>query len=297
MTTAVRAGWRSGGACRPAPPSRWDIDIVDLGDYFSRVGVRPRDGPSLAALRELQEAHVETIPFENLDVLAGRTPSLELEAIFEKLVRRARGGYCFEHNLLFAAVLERVGFLVDRMIGRIRMGADEVLPRTHMMLRVQIPDTGLDRGHLVDVGFGTFPLPEPLPLVPGCSAAGARWTYRIDEEEPGTWVLRHQRPGGRQDLYSFRLEPQHPADYRMANHFSATYPNSPFRDELFVTRASLDRQLSLRGWELTETTAEGADSRTVRPRDLGAVLSEGFGIQLSDEKLESLLRGLPGPRQ
>src|SRR5579884_4195212 len=113
----------------------WEIDLVDVDSYLRRIGHPPVAAPTAEALRSLHEAHVRTIPFENIDVVLGSHRGLSLEAIQDKLVRRERGGYCYEHALLFAAVAERLGFEVTRLMSRVqphRSGA-----RTHMTLKIR----------------------------------------------------------------------------------------------------------------------------------------------------------------
>src|SRR5438093_5316594 len=92
--------------------------------------------PSRQTLDALHLAHATHIPFENLDVLLGRPIRLDLDGLQAKLVRGRRGGYCFEQNLLFAAVLERLGFRVTRLAARVRYGTTRLLPRTHMLMKV-----------------------------------------------------------------------------------------------------------------------------------------------------------------
>src|SRR5882757_176108 len=147
---------------RTAPlASGWDIELVDVDEYLARVG-HPRVAPTADALRSLHEAHVRTIPFENVDVLLGSHRGLGLDAISDKLVRRRRGGYCFEHALLFAAVAEQLGYQMTRLISRVQ--PHRAGPRTHMSLKVRAEDTD----YLVDVGFGAGLL-TVMRLEPGLS--------------------------------------------------------------------------------------------------------------------------------
>ncbi|MGH3929258.1 MAG: arylamine N-acetyltransferase family protein, partial [Pseudonocardiaceae bacterium] len=111
----------------------WNVTSVDVDAYLQRIG-HPRVPPSAGALRSLHEAHVRAIPFENVDVVLGTHRGLELDVISDKLVHRRRGGYCFEHALLIAAVLERLGFAVQRRMARVQPQGSGV--RTHMVLAV-----------------------------------------------------------------------------------------------------------------------------------------------------------------
>jgi N-hydroxyarylamine O-acetyltransferase len=120
---------------------------VDLDAYFRRIGYGGSVAPTLPVLRALIERHTQSIPFESLDVLAGRPVLLDLDSLVDKLIHRRRGGYCFEQNTLFRAVLDSVGFRTTGLIGRVRRNAprEEMRPRTHMMLRVDFPQP--EEGH------------------------------------------------------------------------------------------------------------------------------------------------------
>ena len=204
--------------------AQWAIDLLDVDAYLERVGYHGDLAPTVGTLRRLHRAHVAAIPFENLDVVLGGGVSLEMGAMQDKLLRRGRGGYCYEHNLLFAALLQRIGFAVSRLTARIRMGSDGPRESGHMMLRVEAEG----RPWLADVGFGGQRLMEPVLLEDGATSQQGGWTYRLNREGAGSWVLRVWRPGGWFDLYGFTLEPRHHGDYVVYNHYTSTSPDSPF---------------------------------------------------------------------
>jgi N-hydroxyarylamine O-acetyltransferase len=197
---------------------------LDLDAYLARVGYQGELRPTSAVLRALHLAHATHVPFENLDIPLGRPIRLDLDSLQAKMVAGRRGGYCFEQNLLFAAVLERVGFRVDKLAARVRYRANSLLPRTHMLLHVEADG----RHWLADVGFGAEGLFFPLPMVIGAESRQFHWEYRL-VEEAGYRLLQSRTPDGWQDLYVFSLEPQHLVDYEMANWFVSTHPSSVFR--------------------------------------------------------------------
>lgn len=113
------------------------MTALDLQAYLRRIGYQGAVEPTRRVLEALHLAHATHIPFENLDILLGRPIALDLASLQSKLVARRRGGYCFEHNLLFAAVLREFGFEPTLLAARVRFRTTAVLPRTHMLLLVE----------------------------------------------------------------------------------------------------------------------------------------------------------------
>lgn len=277
----------------PRVSSEWGVELLDVDAYLTRLGFAEPPDPTLASLNALHRAHATTVPFENLDVLLGRGVPLDIESLQHKLVRNRRGGYCFEHNLLFAALLERLGFQVTRLAARVRMGTTRILPRTHMVLRVDIDGQATcveedDWVWLADVGFGGEGLLEPIPLRHGATARQDSWHYLLTRETAERWVLHSGHSDGWLSLYSFTLEPQHHVDYVVANHYTSTHPHSPFVTRAVVQRVVPHQRARLVGRELTEITPDGTGNRREVPDDeLGSALKE-LGIELADEDLRQL---------
>jgi N-hydroxyarylamine O-acetyltransferase len=251
----------------------------DLDAYCARIAY---DGPRAASLATLQAfvlGHARAIPFENLDVLLGCGVSLAPEAIADKLVRRRRGGYCFEHNTLLLAALRRLGFHAYGLAARVTWNrpAGFVSPRAHMLLIVDLPEGP----YLVDVGFGGLTPTAPLALTAGIEQATPHETFRLDAAENG-FTLVVQRGGAWQSLYRFTLEVQAPVDYEVANWFTATHPRSVFVNHLMAARADAGRHYTLFDDRFAIRRRDGpGERRQLRdPDDLGEVLAEYFGIAL-----------------
>lgn len=247
---------------------------LDLDAYFARIAYAGERRSTVETLRQLHLAHASRIPFENLDILLGRPIRLDLESLQAKLVRARRGGYCFEHNALFAAVLERLGFAVTRLAARVRWRTTRVLPRTHMVLKVDVDDDAW----LVDVGFGGWGLLEPLPFIADRESEQFAWKFSLRREEE-QWVLRGVLPGGWQDLYGFTLEPQLPVDYEPANHFCSTHPESRFVQTLIAQLPTPTARYILLNREFITVDARGEHSETLAgDESLRRVLAERFGL-------------------
>jgi N-hydroxyarylamine O-acetyltransferase len=244
----------------------------DLDAYLARVGYAGPRRATRETLAALHEAHVARIPFENLDILLGRPISLEPAALQLKLVSGRRGGYCFEQNTLFRAALEALGFRVTSLAARVR-GGGVLRPRTHMLLRVD-----LDEGPvLADVGFGGDGPVHPVPLVPSDPGAAAPG-YRLRREDE-LWVLTGDATGERTDLYAFTLEPHFPVDFEMANHYTSTWPRSPFVQSLTAQRSWPHRRAILRNRDLTIREGGRVQNATIRdPDHLLEVLEREFSL-------------------
>jgi N-hydroxyarylamine O-acetyltransferase len=242
-----------------------DAPSLDLDAYLRRTGAARPLAPSAEALASLHRAHVGSVPFENLDILLGRPIPLDLESLQAKLVAGRRGGYCFEQNSLFRAVLEALGFTVTSLAARVRAGAAGIRPRTHMLLKVDLAE----RSFLADVGFGGDGLVTPVRFEAGTETWLGGTGHRL-RREADLWVLEGNAGAGWQDLYAFTMEPQYPVDFEMANHFTSTWPGSHFRSTLTVQRSLPERRLILRNRDLA--TREDGRVTTQRIRDPGHLL-------------------------
>lgn len=250
---------------------------VDLDAYCARVGYTGGRAPVLETLQGLHLAHVTHIPFENLDVLLGQPIKLDLSDLQAKLIRARRGGYCFEQNLLFAAVLEQLGFHVTRLAARVRFGTNRVLPKTHMLLLVKVDGAPW----IADVGFGGWGLFQPMPLEADREVRQFQWSFRLRRDRE-SWVLQCLQCRTGHDQYSFTLEPQLPVDYLLPNYYCSTYPESRFVQTLTAQLPTPAQRFVLRNREFT--VIEPADVRTEILTDDGQllrVLAERFGLRFS----------------
>ena len=247
---------------------------MDLEAYFDRLRYTGDRLPGIDTLRALHRAHLAAIPFENLDIQLGRPILLDLPSLEAKLVAGRRGGYCFEQNALFAAVLDELGFAVTRLAARVRVGATVVRARTHMVLGVRIEGTQW----LADVGFGAQGILEPVPAAPGEPIDQCGWRFRVVGEDSRlvlqllveeTWI----------DLYALTLEEHYPADYELGNYFTSTHPQSVFVTTLIAQRITQDLRLELSATEFAEKRP-GATSTTPVGSDeeLLEILAERFGL-------------------
>jgi N-hydroxyarylamine O-acetyltransferase len=251
--------------------------MIDLDRYFARIGYRGPRAPTLATLNGIVAAHVETIPFENIDVLLGRRIHLEPDAIERKLVGDRRGGYCFEQNALLLTALTALGFDARPLGARVRYQRprDFTPARTHLLVRVE-----LDESWLADVGIGGLSPSAAIRLVLDEPQPTPHETRRLVKD--GDALFHQVQLGGEwHDLYEMTLEQMLPIDREVANWYTSTHPDSHFKSRLSVARALPDGgRLSLLNRELTVRGRDGRGEhqRIHSPDELLTVLDERFGL-------------------
>ncbi|WP_046317856.1 arylamine N-acetyltransferase [Mycobacterium sp. UM_Kg1] len=258
---------------------------INLQAYFDRVSYRGATEPTLETLAALVAAHVRHIPFENLDPLTG-VPVIDLSAaaLTAKLVARARGGYCYEHNNLMFEVLDELGFGTQRLAARVVWMTPEGLdgpppPQTHQALAVTIP--GSDQRYLVDVGFGGQTPTAPIPLVPDAVQQTSHEPFRV-REHGADYVLETLIGQRWRPLYVLAMQPRPLIDMQVGSWYVSTYPESNFVVGLSAALVTDDARWNLRGRNLA--IHAGGGTERVRFGDAAqvcAALAERFGIDLT----------------
>jgi N-hydroxyarylamine O-acetyltransferase len=260
-------------------PSPWQTELLDLDVYLSRVG-EPAAAPSRPALHALHEAHVRTFTFDNIDVILDQHPGVRLDAVQEKFVGRGRGGYCFEHNVVFAAVLERLGYDVERRLGRV---GDPSAPRTHCVLVVTVDGERV----LADPGFG-MSLLRPISLTDGAEDDYGGWRYRLRQVTLGGgwgWALERWRDEHWEAMHLHDELPVHPLDYVVGHHFTSTYPSIHFRQMLMLTRHLPDRHVAVTHETVTvRRPGRPTEHRELRDGQLDDLLDELAVPLTADER-------------
>jgi N-hydroxyarylamine O-acetyltransferase len=250
--------------------------MLDQLAYLTRIGYRGSIEPTTQTLRALQRAHLFSVPFENLDIHQGHPIRLEINHLFDKIVRRRRGGYCFEVNGLLAVLLEEIGFLVQRLSASSANDNGTYRPDfDHLVLRVTCIDDP-QTAWLVDVGWGDGPN-EPLRLFePGEQERDGR-VYRLrpdqdclilEEKLVGDTWLRHYRF----NLVAYKLEA-----FAAMNLFMQSAPESPFVKKRLCSLPRSDGRITL--------------------SDRRLILTRGYGLRGGEEKEERLLAGEEEVRQ
>ena len=267
----------------------------DLDAYFKRIGYSGERAPTLETLRRINIQHTETIPFENLNPLMRWPVHLDAASLQQKLIRSGRGGYCYEQNLLFRHALEAMGFNVVGLAARVTWNQPEgmVLPRTHMLVRVDIDG----RPYIADVGFGGLTLTAPLRLEVDIEQSTPHEPFRLTPE--GEEFLLEVKLGDKwKPLYRFPLQPQLMPDYEMANWYVSCHPQSRFVTALIAARVMKDRRYALLNNEFAVHHLHGPTERRIvsTVQELRDVLQGPFGLTLPDApELDAALYRLTHP--
>lgn len=252
---------------------------IDIDAYLERIHWRGGTGATFETLAGLLRAHMTHIPFENLDVLLGRGVRLDLGSVQDKLVRARRGGYCFEHGTLFAAVLERLGFAPVRHTARVTVVVPRSeSPRAHMILTVTIAEGTF----VLDPGFGALAPRVPVPLKEGVQVGvdnEKHWLAR----DGNYWLLRTQTNDKIVDCWASPLERDNLIDFELGNHYTSTHPASPFVNRIMLRALTSDGRVGLMNRDLTIWRKEECESIQLADRKaLRALLVEYFGFDLPE---------------
>jgi N-hydroxyarylamine O-acetyltransferase len=275
-------------------------DTLDLDRYCRRIGLRAEGAPDLDLLHAIVGRHVLSIPFENLDVILGRPIRLDIGSIQAKLVDSPRGGYCFEQNTLLQAALERLEFRVTSLMARVVRGtaADAITPRTHMLLRVDLPE-GV---YLADVGFGNLTPTRPLRLDSDAAQPTEHERFRLQRMNEEI-LLQACLGDVWENVYRFALLPTYPIDHEVGNWFTSTRPSGLFTGNVIAARPGpLCRRTFFNGDVTVRDLNNKAERTTARDKaTLRDTLHEYFGIELPLDDLEQVFSAMrrfadrPGP--
>jgi len=255
-------------------PSDW------VSSYLKRIGYSGPLEPSAGVLTELQKRHVMSVPYENFDILAQRPVSLELQDVFEKIVVQGRGGYCFELNRIFAALLRELGFEVVDYVARFWRDEAQTPPKhRHHVLGVRAATR--TEWLLSDVGVGGVVPRLPLRIVADLEQPQGVECYRFERDLRFGLKLLERRKGAWSCYYSFREEPQELNDFEFAHYWCQHAPQSPFRKAAIACVHTPLGRNTLAGSEFRFFINRSVETFTPQtPEAFRAALETHFGIRL-----------------
>ncbi|MCJ7840062.1 arylamine N-acetyltransferase [Lederbergia sp. NSJ-179] len=254
---------------------------LDVNAYLQRIGY---DGPlatSAQTLARLQECHLHTVPYENFDILHKIPLSLEIPDLYEKIVIRNRGGYCFELNALFSWLLRELGFPVTDYFARFWRDEPNLPPkRRHHVLKVETEG----KFYLCDVGVGGIVPRKPIEMVEGLVQTQGNEGYKLEKVPEFGWMLYEKKKEQWREIFSFTEEPQLAKDYIMASFWCENAPESIFTKEAMAAIRTKDGRNSVSGKEFRIFIGEQVHAFSPSSKEeYKQALQTYFGIVLPDE--------------
>ena len=262
--------------------------------YLDALGLS-RTEPSLPALAAITRRHVATFPFSSVGPRLGNDLPLDLDSLFERIVMRRRGGYCFEQNGLLFEVLQELGYDVHVQLARVIYNRDYLPGLTHRVTRVALDG----QMYVADVGFGPLGPPVPVPMPRAADDRGGQhptdvWTYRIHEPRPGEFHLQSRAEGAPFSLYRFDLVPYGPYDCEIGHFYSHRHPEATFVNNLVVSRILTDEIRSLRNREYWVIRPDGQVATSLSDAmHLHEVLRDELGIEVAEAESRRLFDEAP----
>ena len=253
---------------------------MNVPAYLNRLNYTNSVKPDAETLHGLQSAHLLTIPFENLDIGLKRPIQLSEDALWDKIILRKRGGFCYELNSLFAWLLKQIGFDVTHLNARVFNREGELgIDFDHLALLVRVPQA--PTLWLADVGFGDS-FNEPLHFEVDSEQVQGLRSYRLERTSEGYIAWQKNYDGTWERQCFFNLQPHNfPAEYEAACFYHQTSPKSGFTRASIISRATPEGRISLEDGSLIITTNGQREERRVPDREeYQALLKEHFGVVL-----------------
>ncbi|MAM60888.1 arylamine N-acetyltransferase [Maritimibacter sp. UBA3975] len=265
----------------------------DLSAYLDRLSL-PEPGTGREGLARLHFAHMSHIPFENTAPLLERIPSLEPAALMDKLVRRRRGGYCFEHNGLYGLALAELGHTARPLLARVRNGAPVGGARTHQAWLVEIDG----ETWMSDVGFGGHAPLAPIPYRTGEAFEVPNGRYRfVTDPTTGETVLERLSGTDWTSLWGYDGVPVPQIDIEAANIVTACWDKAPFRANLMAAFHGPRGRVTLFNRAFSRGLPPDLETRLLEDAgDLARVLSIDFTLDLDDGDISAIwdkIKGAP----
>lgn len=275
---------------------------MDIQEYFARISYQgSHNKPDLATMSDIFQHHIQAVPFENLSIHCGEGIELDLEATYNKIVRKKRGGWCMENNYLLSWVLKTLGYGVTLLGAKVYVPELDAYPDEidHLLLQVQLDG----KSYIVDGGFGmAYQLWQPMELISGTDQPQTPGVFRF-QEESGTWYLEkvkrkqcvlNQSTSTSHNVenevcrrvYLFTLQPRDIEEFRGCNAHLQTAPDSLFVTKSICSLQTADGIRALVGWKLTEIKYNYRDNmdlveiRIIADEEMEKTLKEKFNITL-----------------
>lgn len=251
-------------------------DNFDLSAYFRRINYGGQAAADSATLHAIMRHQLFSIPFENLDVQAGKVVSMVPEEIASKLLHQRRGGYCYELNGLFAMALAALG-ITYRFVAARPMFYPARRPKTHMAVVAEVDG----RQWLCDLGFGSYGIRAPMALdMLDTDIMQDFDTFRLSRDARGEYLLQAKVEGEWANQYAFDLSHQEWIDFAPANYLNSTHPDAIFVQKLLVIQHQPEGRAILLGDTLKTITADRVEKQQLTTDNIAHVLEKRFALSV-----------------
>ena len=252
--------------------------MLDLAAYLTRIDYSGPVNSTAEVLRRIHRSHMLTVPFENLDIFLEREIVCDEQRFIRKIIEENRGGFCYELNGAFAALLRELGYTVTMLSARVPRQDGALAPEfDHLALRVDLEDPWL-----ADVGFGDLFL-EPIKLLPGVEQEQGSRRFRISEANDSYLLERTEPDGSWKRQYVFSLQPRQLAEFAGMCRYHQTSPESHFTRKKLCSMATPDRRVTLSDQRLILTSKDRKEEKFLgSEEEWHGALKSYFGIVLPD---------------
>jgi len=247
-----------------------------LQQYFDRIGFHGDAKADLATLSALMQHQIFSVPFENLDVQAGKVVSLVPEDIVAKIVGNRRGGYCYEVNGIFSMALAALGILYQYVAAR-PMFYPARRPKTHMAIVATVEG----KQWLCDLGFGSYGIRAPMPMDAfDTEVQQDHDIFMLSKSNTGEIVLKAKVDGEWINQYGFDLSTWQWVDFAPANYMNSTHPEAIFVKQYVVVLHNPQGRKILSG-DLFKNVVRGeSEKHQISAQERPAILAEHFGLMV-----------------
>ena len=245
-----------------------------LQKYFDRIGFDGEARNDIATITEIMRCQLFSVPFENLDVQAGKIVSLIPEEIVDKILENNRGGYCYEVNGIFAMALQAMDIPYQLVAAR-PMFYPVKRPKTHMVIVLKADG----EEWLCDLGFGSYGIRAPMNMRMVDTEIQQDFdTFMLSKTNEREYLLKAFVEGEWANQYGFDLSPQEWIDFAPANYMNSTHPDAVFVQKHLIVLHNPEGREILFGDMLKSVTRGDVAKLTINPEDRDAILREKFGL-------------------
>jgi len=253
---------------------------MEIEKYLERIGYIGSIKPTIGLLNALQKKHLLNIPFENLDIHYKIPIELNLANIFEKVVIKRRGGFCYELNGIFHELLNSIGFNVKMISARVFNQEQQIFSPEFDHLAIIAKIDSID--YLADVGFGEFAF-GPLKVELNTIQNDERGSFRIERYDDLYYNVSKQVGENWVPEYMFTLKKRDLSEFKDMCHYNQTSPLSHFTQNKFCSLPTENGRITVTAKKIKITEGDSvAELQLNSEEEFLVALEKYFHIRLND---------------